>query len=1397
MAVSRRAGVGLVEGATPLRVRLVRSTALVAVGFLAVATPAMVSAQVIPPNMGGAGGGPGGAGGQFNSPGAASATGGGGGGGPSDGLQQPGGAGFGGANGGSGGIAAFNGFAGVFGSTTNWTAAAPFGLGGPTQGNDFFSTTGNEVGAGAGGGGAGGFGVILIGTGNASTTAAITGGLGAVGGYGQGPGYGNPVSGGGGGDGGVGLYLSGNVAFTNGGTIVAGDGGGGGSSVGTIGGAGGAGGAGAFSNATSLFTNAGNLVGGNGGTGGGAGDVGGYFGTGGTGGIGGAGGSGFVATSVGAQLFNGGTIQGGAGGGGGYYTGTAGGFGGAGGAGGDGVRFNAAGQITNSGTITGGIGGGAGGDNNGVFSTGGAGGAGVRLIAGGTILNAAGLIQGGQGGDPVAPGAGTPGPAGAGIDAQGGGTVTNAFGARISGGFGSTDGGAPGVGITGANLTVVNDGVICGGPANGGTVCGAGAGLAAAAVTFTGGANTLVLYSRGALVGDAIAVAGGTDVLALGGAANGTFNTSAIGSQFQNFASYQKVDGSTWTLTSVPQPGVATPWTILAGTLSIANDASLGPAAGGTLTVSGGTLQTTASTTASRAIVLGTGGGTFDVATATTYTTQGQISGAGSLTKVGAGTMVVGAPATYTGATAVNAGTLQGGAANVFSAGSATTINTGGTLDLGGFAQRINAVTLAGGTLQNGALTGAVSSTGGAIAGIGGTASLTTTSGTTSLLGANSFSGPTLVAGGTLRAGSATGLSPSSAFTINGTLDVNGFNSNIGSLAGSGLVTNNGGTLAALTTGGSGASTGFGGVLRDGTAPLRLIKAGAGTFSLSGANSYSGGTRVLAGTVLANGPGSLGSGALELDQGTTLAFAGTGYTLPNSVVFTGAFDPTIDSGAGTIGMSGVISGPGDLTKIGTGTLVLTGQNTYTGNTFVNVGRLQVDGSIASSPLTTIASGASLAGVGTVGGIAALAGSTVSPGNAANPFGVLTATGNVTFANGSTLATNVIPNVASRLAAAGTATLATGSAVAVSPGLQTFTAPARIPILTAGRGVNGQFSTVSFTSTVLGIQPTVVYDANNAYLQFGDTNPVNPAGPPILPPLDVASTVGAAIRLAGERQGLFVTNRVLASMLMGFNEQINCQDCITGFGSAGSFSLGAHGRKFLTNDLSVIGGAAFAEYRSGGVHVTSAPILAGVLRYDVTELGPSRPFAEVGGFLAPGQRATSTRSYGFGAVANGGGKGSTSVTSGSVFGRLGWVARLTPQDEVAGGVEVAGGWQHFGGYSEGALPSNPYPIASAGGTDRMNLVKVGGQWTHLFGASIETQFNAGIARSFGSRSGLNASINAGALPISLGEYTWGEYGARIGYRLQQNFVIDAFADGTIGAWPIGNTIHGGLAARYAF
>ena len=145
-----------------------------------------------------------------------------------------------------------------------------------------------------------------------------------------------------------------------------------------------------------------------------------------------------------------------------------------------------------------------------------------------------------------------------------------------------------------------------------------------------------------------------------------------------------------------------------------------------------------------------------------------------------------------------------------------------------------------------------------------------------------------------------------------------------------------------------------------------LIKSGAGTLTLSGSaeNTYSGGTTVNAGFLsLANTRNDyFGTGAVVVNSAAQLNLNGNGNLL-NAFTFNGArvgngnsfsaalngpvtlaATSTFDQGTtGGMKIGGDISGPGGLTRTGTGTtLVLSGANTYAGPTTVSTGTIRYD-----------------------------------------------------------------------------------------------------------------------------------------------------------------------------------------------------------------------------------------------------------------------------------------------------------------------------------------------------------------------------------------------------------------------------------------------------------------------
>ena len=414
----------------------------------------------------------------------------------------------------------------------------------------------------------------------------------------------------------------------------------------------------------------------------------------------------------------------------------------------------------------------------------------------------------------------------------------------------------------------------------------------------------------------------------------------------------------------------------------------------GTVTNSGGTSAT-----------LTAGGDGSDTSFSGTLTNG---SGGLGLTKTGVGTLKLTGVSAYIGSTTVSAGTLQAGSVTALSASSAFTVNS--VLDLDGFSNSVGS--LAGsGTVTNSSGTPATLTAGGdgsnttfsgtLTNGPGGLGLTKTGIGTLILSGSNTYSEGTTISAGTLQAGSVTALSASSAFTVNSVLDLDGFSNSVGSLEGSGTVTNSGGTPATLTAGGDGSSTTFSGTLTNGSGSLGLTKTGIGTLVLSGSsNTYSGETTVSAGTLRA---GSLTAfsvnsaftvnSVLDLDgfsnsvgslegSGTVTNSGGTPATLTAGDNSSTTFSGTLNNGAGTLG----------LVKAGLGTLTLTGINMYSGGTMVSAGTLQAGSATAFSVNSAFTVNSVLDLDGFSNSVGSLAGSGTVTNSGGNPA-TLTAGGN--------------------------------------------------------------------------------------------------------------------------------------------------------------------------------------------------------------------------------------------------------------------------------------------------------------------------------------------------------------------------------------------------------------------
>jgi autotransporter-associated beta strand protein len=239
----------------------------------------------------------------------------------------------------------------------------------------------------------------------------------------------------------------------------------------------------------------------------------------------------------------------------------------------------------------------------------------------------------------------------------------------------------------------------------------------------------------------------------------------------------------------------------------------------------------------------------------------------------------------------------------------------------------------AGGTFEPEA--GTTFTAAGIISGVGG---LTKSGPGTVILGGNNrYTGGTTVVAGTLQAGSPGGLVSNTAYTVfGGTLDLNNFNLTMSSLNGTGGVVNLG--SAALTINDIGKDA-YSGIIQ-GTGSL--TKLGPGTLTLSGNNSYSGGTTINRGILAISADINLGSasGRLTFNGGTLQTLAS--FTTARATTLNAAGGTFAPDAGTTFTAAGAIAGIGGLTKTGAGVVILEGDNAYSGGTVLNAGTLVIN-----------------------------------------------------------------------------------------------------------------------------------------------------------------------------------------------------------------------------------------------------------------------------------------------------------------------------------------------------------------------------------------------------------------------------------------------------------------------
>ncbi|HXE26776.1 MAG TPA: autotransporter outer membrane beta-barrel domain-containing protein [Roseiarcus sp.] len=827
---------------------------------------------------------------------------------------------------------------------------------------------------------------------------------------------------------------------------------------------------------------------------------------------------------------------------------------------------------------------------------------------------------------------------------------------------------------------------------------------------------------------------------------------------------------------------------------------------GATTTLNGGSVSTTGA--ASYAVVVNSAG----AETANGTALSAAANGSGGFSVQGAGSRLA-----VSGVTVATLGALDPASGN-HSYGLFNGPGSGGLFPSGGVATVADSTISTQGAAMFGIFTGAGASTTLAgtkvsTGGLGAAGVFTDAGGVTNISGGSvSASGQGAHALFVTGSGSQANLSGAGTFATTGAGAI-GLYTALG-----GAISATGSTMTTIATfGGVSPATALGayGVNADGAgskvnlASAAIATSGAGATGLYASDRARSGS---AGTITATGPldiqtksASAAAVALQGDGATIAATGGGTITAAGSAIeFLGGTGQSATFDNFNIGaLSGdlVFADPSIATlnfntttaNAGTGNLLNATAGsaiTFNANASMLTGAIQTDAASTSNVNLTNGTTWNLTGSSTVTNLSVAHSIVVfAPPGAGGAFKTLTVTNYV--GNGANIAMNVAlggsGSAGDRIIVnGGKATGSTLLTINNAGGLGGQTSGNGIPIVMATNGGAIAANAFSLANTPIagGFKYTLDQSGGAWFLVSSPT-------------ATVAGLTSSINSVAKAQQSQMITNRVLGSLLLGATQQISCSSCGGGFASIGSFALGGSGRWRLSDNLTLLGGLSYNQWSASGITVYNAPTVAGALVYDFNNWGRSRPFLEVGAGLTPYEQVNYSRVYPNG-LTTGYGYASAIDRQASLFGRAGWVDRLTPIDEAAAYVDLGRSWMQTGGYSEQMTAINPFPATVPNGLATLNTTRFGVQYTHLFNGNIEANVGAAVAYGFGAGAGAPFNIfEFGTLaPGAIADSAWFEYGARLGYRVTDRVVVDAFLLGTAGGLA-GNFVHGGFGVRVAF
>ena len=369
-------------------------------------------------------------------------------------------------------------------------------------------------------------------------------------------------------------------------------------------------------------------------------------------------------------------------------------------------------------------------------------------------------------------------------------------------------------------------------------------------------------------------------------------------------------------------------------------------------------------------------------------------------------------------------------------------------------------------------------------------------------------------------------------------------------------------------------------------------------------------------------------------------------------------------------------------------------------------------------------------------------------------------------------------------------------------------------ITLGRGGtpaaisgNGQF--ISGTGSFLGKERAFIvryYDQETTSTSSEETNSNNDQETSstsvvnsIIAGLTTPSAVQSSInQLAISRFATIANHHAFVVPLLGGNKPMALGNEVGIFASAGSAAGGGYMRYSWGTGFSLLGGISSANEEYSAAELKRGTTGALALQYIMPTSSWLRPFVEGGGWRAWDAEMAFSRSYMNGA-GTATGKASADTKMAYAFGRLGVILVQDRSSQITLSAEYGRQWLSTEGYAERVSALNPFEANVASSNDSADIVKLRFAWSHRFGSKVDGTVWSAAVGGFNQRSDLKATVTGiGSFqPTELDNKAWLELGARLGYKLNDNWNVDAFVNGVAGSGTIDKRGHFGLSVSVRY